>query len=230
MTQQLTLDLPVKTALGREDFFVAPSNTLAQETLAAPQDWPMGKMVLCGASGAGKTHLAHVWAADTGAQIIPADRLFELDIATLTKGPLAVEDADAVAGNAALEQHLFHLHNLMLSNGQYLLLSAQSAPSRWNLALPDLRSRMEGTAVTWIESPDDMLLTVVLLKHFNDLQIHVAPEVVDYIIKRTPRSLGFIRELTDALNQEALREKRPITRVLAGKTLDALDKKHPETA
>ncbi|MEH6836095.1 MULTISPECIES: HdaA/DnaA family protein [Falsihalocynthiibacter] len=226
MPRQLTLNLPVRTALGREDFFVSPSNAHALETLSAPTDWPLGKIVLCGEIGSGKTHLVHVWAEQTQAQILQACDLEASNIEQLAQAPLAFEDADQIAQDGERETLLFHLHNLILANGHFLLLTARTAPSRWNIALPDLKSRMEGTAVVQLQAPDDMLLTVVLLKHFNDRQLHVAPEVVDYIIKRIPRSLGFIGELCVALDQTALSEKRAITRPLVAKVLDVLDKNH----
>lgn len=224
MTRQLILDLPVRQALGREDFFVAPSNSNALDTLDATAQWPLGKMVLCGASGAGKTHLVHVWAAETGGQVVEATTLHNTDIAQLAQGHIAVENADAIAGIAETERALFHLHNLVLAQGNLLLLTAKTAPSRWGLSLPDLKSRMEGSAVTHLEAPDDMLLTVVLLKHFADRQLHVAPEVVDYIIKRIPRSLGFVRDLCLLLDETGLAEQRAITRPFAAKVLDMLDK------
>jgi chromosomal replication initiation ATPase DnaA len=223
MTRQLILDLPVRQALGREDFFVAPSNSNALNTLDSTAQWPLGKMVLCGDSGAGKTHLVHVWTIETGGDVVDAKDLPNADIAQLAQGHVAVEDADAIAGNEEAERALFHLHNLVLAQGNLLLLTAKSAPSRWGLTLPDLKSRMEGSAITRIEAPDDMLLTVVLLKHFADRQLHVAPEVVDYIIKRIPRSLEFTRDLCLLLDETGLAEQRAITRPFAAKVLDLLD-------
>lgn len=230
MTHQLTFDLPVRQALGREDFFVSPSNATALATLSDTQNWPLGKMVLCGDAGAGKTHLAHVWASETGGKIVAAHDITKTAIASLALGPLAVEDADLAAGDADFETELFHLHNLIHANGHPLLLTAQKPPSRWNLSLADLKSRMEGTSVTQLEAPDDMLLIVVMLKHFSDRQMHVAPETVDFIIKRAPRSLGFIRELCTEIDKAALSEKRAVTRPFAAKVLDALDKNRPEGA
>lgn len=230
MTHQLTFDLPVRQALGRNDFYISPSNANAVATLSDTENWPLGKMVLCGEAGAGKTHLAHVWATEVGAQIISAQDLTQERIAELATHPLAVEGADLIGGDLSQETLLFHLHNLIQENDHRLLLTARSAPSRWALKLPDLKSRMEGTAVTQLCAPDDTLLTVVLLKHFNDRQLNVSPEVVDYIIKRAPRSLGVIRELCLEIDKTALTEKRAITRPLAAKVLDALDKKRSKGA
>lgn len=71
MAEQLGLDLPSVAALGREDFLVAPSNALAMAMIDAWPNWQGGKLVLSGPEGAGKTHLAHVWAQRSGAKLIP---------------------------------------------------------------------------------------------------------------------------------------------------------------
>ena len=72
MAQQLGLDLPSRPALGRDDFFVAPSNAIAVAMIEGWQAWAGRKMVLTGPPGSGKTHLAHVWAADSGARVVQA--------------------------------------------------------------------------------------------------------------------------------------------------------------
>ena len=70
MAQQLSFDLPARPALGRDAFFVADSNALAVAAIDGWRDWAGGKLVLVGPAGSGKTHLSHVWAADTGANRI----------------------------------------------------------------------------------------------------------------------------------------------------------------
>ncbi|MEO0401886.1 MAG: chromosomal replication initiator DnaA, partial [Pseudomonadota bacterium] len=77
MAEQLGLNLPARTALGRDDFLVAPSNALALAMIDGWQDWQGAKMVLSGPPGAGKTHLTHVWAAASGAHILSAKDLDE---------------------------------------------------------------------------------------------------------------------------------------------------------
>jgi hypothetical protein len=72
MAEQLVFDLPVRPAMGRDDFFVTGSNAVALAQVDGWRDWPFGKLVLVGPEGAGKTHLAHVWAAGSGARIITA--------------------------------------------------------------------------------------------------------------------------------------------------------------
>ncbi len=226
MPEQLTFDLPMRPALGRGDYFVSPSNALAVAQIDAWESWPEGKLVLAGPQGSGKTHLAHVWAGLTGAQIVPASELTEDALPTLSSGPLAVEDAQEVAGSDK-ERLLFHLHNLMRTARQPLLLTAGRPPSRWGLTLPDLKSRMEGTSVTALEAPDDALISAVLVKQFSDRQIAIAPGVVSYLAARIDRDFAGIARVVDALDRASLARKKPISTRLAAEVLEALDADGP---
>ena len=219
MAEQLILDLPVRTALGRDDFFVSAANADAVERLDAPDSWPNAKLVLVGPKGAGKTHLAHVWAGAEGGRVIAASDLNELDLASVDT-PLAVDDADNTPEDA--EEALFHLHNHMAHAGRPLLLTARAPPARWALRLPDLASRMQASDVAQINTPDDALLAAMLVKLFADRQLSVSPGLIRWIVTHCERSFATIQRLVPALDAAALSEKRVITRNLAAAVLDKL--------
>ena len=90
--------------------------------------------------------------------------------------PLVVEDADRVAYD---EKALFHLLNLAREKRLYVLITAESAPSRWGIALPDLKSRLNAVPAVEIGAPDEALIRTVLLKHFTDRQLDIDPKVLD---------------------------------------------------
>ena len=223
MATQLPLDLPTRTALGRDDFFVSPSNAVALASLDSWQNWPNRKMVLTGPKGAGKTHLTHVWAETTGARIVQASTLPTLDISGLAQGNLAVEDVQSIAGNVQLEEALFHTHNLVLAEGQHLLLTSTDAPSRWNLNLPDLKSRMEGTNIAALDEPDDSLLAAMLTKLFADRQLMPSPEAVTYLLRNMERSAAEAVRIVALMDRRALSEGRKISRKLALEVLQNPD-------
>lgn len=220
MPEQLTFDLPTRPALGREDFLVAPSNADALAMIEAWAAWPNAKLVLSAPPGAGKTHLAHVWARAAGAAIQPARDLPAADIPALAAAPVAVENADAIAGDRQAEDALFHLHNVCGAQGTPLMLTARSAPSRWGLALPDLASRLEATMLVTIAPPDDTLLAGMLFKHFADRQLDVGDSVIRYLVARMERSAAAAGAVAAALDSLSLTEKRPVTRRLAARVLD----------
>jgi chromosomal replication initiation ATPase DnaA len=121
--------------MGRDDFFVTGSNAAALAMVEGWRDWPFGKLVLVGPEGAGKTHLAHVWAAQSGARVIVAEELSEADVAQ-ARGAMAVEDVDRIAGDLAAETCLFHLHNALAQLGAPMLLTARRPPAQWGLGCP----------------------------------------------------------------------------------------------
>jgi chromosomal replication initiation ATPase DnaA len=218
--RQLAFDLPARTALGREDFFVSPANAQAVAMIDGWRDWPARKLVLCGPRGAGKTHLAHVWAAQAGARIVAAGGLAQADIAALAAAPVAVEDAGAVAGRPEAEAALFHLHTLVLAVGHALMVTAAEPPRHWGLGLPDLASRMEAALLARLAPPDDALLAAVLAKLFADRQIAPAPDCVPYLARRIERTFEAARATVAAIDAQALAEGRKVTRALAAEVLD----------
>jgi len=205
MAEQLTFDLPMRVALGRDDYFVSPANRVAVAGIDGWRDWPRGKMVLTGPDGAGKTHLAHVWAAAAGARVLPAADLEGLDIAAIGPG-LVVEDADRGLSDAQ-ETALFHLHNVLAAKGGALLLTARLDPARWPLRLADLHSRVQQAGVLKLGVPDDALLAALLVKLATDRQIRLEPGVISYALLRMERSFAAAQALIAEIDARSLRDK-----------------------
>lgn len=222
MAQQLSFDLPAKPALGRDDFFVAPSNAMAVALLDPGFAWPSGKLVLTGPKGSGKTHLAHVWASQTGARIIPAAKLTAEAVPELAHVPIAVEDVPQIAGDTARQNALFHLHNLVLAQGHSLVMTGQGAPNLWGLTLPDLQSRVQAATHAELQPPDDQLLAVVLAKLFNDRQITPKPDVIPYLVAHMNRSFAAAAQIVRRLDHLSLAEKRSLSRPLAVRALSEI--------
>ncbi len=217
MAEQLTFDLAVRPSLGRGDFFVSTANHLALMRLDAPETWPNGKLVLTGPKGAGKTHLVHVWAEQEDARIVTGCELSALDIGQVETS-VAVDDADGLTPDA--ETALFHLHNHVAAQSKPFLLAARTAPSRWNIALPDLRSRLEAADIVRIDAPDDGLLSAVLMKLFADRQIDVTPPTIAWLTTHMGRSFAEAQQIVATLDARALAERRKVTRSFAQEVLD----------
>lgn len=218
---QLPLDLGHLPALGREDFLVAASNEAAVQWLERWPAWPQPALALYGLPGAGKTHLAHVFAARvraTGAATVFIEpTALQIDaVPTLVGAARAVVVDDAVR---APEQALLHLYNLIAERHGHLLIVAQEPPSRWPIALADLRSRLLAAPAAALSAPDDALLGAVLVKLFADRQVAVAADVIAYLVARIERSFAAARDAASALDAAALAEKRPITVPLARRVL-----------
>ena len=183
---------------------------------------PGGRLILIGPEGAGKTHLAHVWAASTGAERVAGAALARSDIDALSAGPVVVDDADRLAVDPGAEAALFHLLNFM-GPDRPLLMTARTPPRDWQISLADLLSRLQAAPTTVLDAPDDTLLAAVLVKLFADRQVTVASNLIPYLVSRMPRQIAAARQLVAALDARALAEARPITRALAAEVLDSLD-------
>jgi len=220
VSRQLAFDLPLRPARERADFLVAAPNAGAVAQVDGWADWPQGKLMLLGPAGSGKTHLAHVWAAATGATVTPAAELGGADVPALAAGGRVAVDAAAAAAGGAGAEALLHLHNLLAEGGGRLLLTARQPPRDWGMALPDLASRMAACATVRIGPPDDALLSAVLVKLFADRQVAVAPAVIAYLLARMERSFASAQAIVADLDARALAARRPITIDLARRYLD----------
>jgi chromosomal replication initiation ATPase DnaA len=214
--RQLALALPYAESFARDDFLAGASNESALGLIERWPDWPDRALALVGPEGAGKSHLAAIWADIAGARRVSARALGDTDLpAALATGALVIEDAAPPLD----ERALFHLLNLVRQQEAYLLMTARIAPATWSVALPDLVSRLRAVPVVELNTPDDGLLRAVLVKQFADRQLAIDEGVIGYLAARIERSFAGARAAVEELDREALRRKRPVTRALAAELL-----------
>jgi len=212
---QLVLDLPHRAALGRDDFLVAPSNADAVEWLDRWPDWPAPALALHGPPGCGKTHLAQVWQARSGAATVTAASLALGDVPALAQqGAVVIDDAEA-----APEQPLLHLYNLLAERRGTVLLAAARPPASWTLRLADLRSRLLSCPAVAMEAPDEALIGAVLVKLFAYRQLAVKEDLIVFLLEHIERSFAAAGEIVAALDRAALAQRRRITVRLARELL-----------
>jgi chromosomal replication initiation ATPase DnaA len=226
---QLVIDLPHRIAASREDFLVAACNRAAVGWIDRWPEWSELALAVHGPAGCGKTHLARVWQARSGAVQVPVNdlRAETLDAdAALARQVLIDFDADRCLPRAA-ERGLLHLYNRLREEGGHLLLCHRGPPARWTIELPDLASRLSAMPAVAIADPDDSLLAAVLLKQFADRQIAVEADLIAYLVRHMERSFVAARTLVAALDKAALSRRRPVTIPLARETLAALAPEPP---
>ncbi|MGQ3671146.1 HdaA/DnaA family protein [Xanthobacter sp. TB0136] len=215
--RQLPLALSTAPALRREDFLGAPGNAAALALIDAFPHWSSRVVCLVGPEGAGKSHLAHIFAEQAGGSVLAAGELTRAGVPrALENGALALEDLEPGGFDEAA---LFHLLNLAREQHAFVLMTARTPPSTFRLATADLASRLRAVPVFMIEPADDTLLGAVLVKLFADRQLTVDEATVNYILLRMQRSVAGARRIVEALDEAALAQKRPLTRTLAAQVL-----------
>lgn len=213
--RQLALALDHPESFAREDFLSGPTNAAALALIEAWPAWPHRSVILVGPEGSGKSHLAAIWAQLAGARQVAARVLEESAVpATLATGAVVVED---VAVGAFDERALFHLLNLAAEESAFVLLTGRTAPA--GVAIRDLASRLRALPVVTMATPDDALLRAVLVKLFADRQLAVDESLISYLAVRIDRSFAAARRMVHGLDDEAMRQKRPLTRSFAAEFL-----------
>lgn len=209
--RQLVLALDHAESYARDDFLSGPGNAAALTLIENWPDWPANAVALIGPEGSGKSHLASVWAEVSGARMTSGRALRQNDLLSeLATGALVVEEAAA-----ADERALFHLINLAREEESFLLFTARAAPTLWPVAIADLASRLRALPVVSLQAPDDAMLRGVLMKLAADRQLELDESVVRYLLSHIERSFAAARAAVVALDNEALRQGRPVTRALA---------------
>lgn len=213
--KQLPLDLTYRPAFGREDFLVSPENQTALSMVDRWPDWSSPALILHGPPSCGKTHLAAVWQSKSKAISIPMDRLDSFDPETVMAqkeaAAFVLDGLDLWIGDRQAETVVFHLYNALNAAQKHMLITLRRPPTQLDFIVPDLASRLRASASAGIDTPGDALLTAILVKLFNDRQIQVSPDMLDYLLPRMDRSFAAARAIVNAVDKLSLSEKRAVT-------------------
>jgi chromosomal replication initiation ATPase DnaA len=215
--RQLAFVLPHAESLTRDNFLEGPANEAGLALIDRWPDWPNRIMLLVGPEGSGKSHLATIWAEQSGARATSAHALTANTVpGALATGALVVEDLKPGGFD---ERAMFHLINLAREDAAFVLMTARLAPSAFEVELRDLRSRLRALPTVSLSSPDDLLFRALIVKFCADRQLSVDEAVVSYLTTRIERSYAAVRQAVELLDGEALRLGRPVTRALAAELL-----------
>lgn len=188
----LPLDWPV--ADRDEDFLISDSNRAAFDHLKRWSVWPVMATLVTGPRKSGRSLLGRLFVRKTGG------RLFD-----------NAEDHE--------EEAVFHAWNEAQLSRRPLLIVADAPPPLWQVALPDLRSRLAATPHVAIGEPDDGLIGDLIVKLLGDRGIAVPPEVPAFIVPRIERSYVAVQQVVAELDRAALSHHRRMTVAMAKRAL-----------
>jgi chromosomal replication initiation ATPase DnaA len=179
---QIALPLAPLHPEGSGRIVVGDANEEAVAALGVAGDWPFRTCVLMGPERSGKSLLARWFAEQGGGDI--------------------VDDADKVD-----ETELFHRWNRTQESGVPLLLTATLRDGGWQIALPDLRSRLG--AALWIEIgvPDDAMMADLIAVHCEARELPIGEDGARYLASRCERSHVTAERLVAAIDRLSLERK-----------------------
>ncbi len=124
---------------------------------------------------------------------------------------LAIDDADAVAGDLVWERPLFTILNAFLGQTGGLLLAAAAPAARCGFGLADLASRGAG-AVTYRLAPlGDAHRAAALKLHAAARGLELEDAAAEFLLKRVARDMRVLTEWLARLDRASLSARRRLT-------------------
>lgn len=219
--RQLLLEFRLDDSATLDNFVAGSGNRQLMHHLDTDVLWGDEQFTYIWAGkGAGKTHLLQALCQELTSHhhspiYLPlADsRQFEPEMLSGLEqlDLVCLDDVDAVAGDAAWEQALFHLYNRVRSADTRLVIAADRPPAELPVRLADLQSRLQACVIFQIQEPADEDKAGLLIDRARKLGIVLAPAVVQYVLQRHERSIPALIRLLDELDRQSLEQKRRVT-------------------
>lgn len=209
--KQIPFDFKPHTYMGREDFMVSSCNLEAFQMIDCWPNWISSGLIIYGPKGCGKSHLAHLFADKVkmlSDKPIKVSLIEASSINMRNVKRICEENQSIIIENLVHKvntEALFHLFNTYNNaDGRYMLWTSENAPSRMHFSLKDLQSRLNMLPSIAITEPDDIMMQTLIVKLFNDRQILISPEILNFIVNNSRRSFAYIQELVDEIDSISL--------------------------
>ena len=219
-SRQLPLALQLENGATFENFVASGNEEVLSIARAMVAGIGLPFLYLCGGEGTGKTHLlaasCHCLAHAKGTVAhLPLRQISVLNPALIAGleqlDLLCIDDIDAIAGDRAWEEELFHLYNRLERVGGRLIVASRIPPSKIEFKISDLGSRLTSGVVFRLRSLDDESRAVVLRSRAEQRGFEIPDEVVAFLLKRCPRDLHTLASLVERIDYLTLTAKRRVT-------------------
>lgn len=121
-------------------------------------------------------------------------------------GGIFIKDADTLHDNK-----LFFAWNKAHEEGRSLMMSAINHPSLWDIALPDLRSRIASMELMQIGPPDEELIVELIIQRLRVSDVAISPRAISYCQKRLERDYQCLEQFINHCIAIAKEYNRAIT-------------------
>ena len=180
--EQIALPLDWPQSQGESRLIVTDSNRGAFEHFRKWSLWPVKATLLTGPRRSGRSLLARTFVERVGGRV--------------------VDQADR-----SDEEELFHAWNAAQDSGRPLVMIVDRAPPEWEIALPDLRTRIAVTPIATVGEPDDSLFQALIELHFADRGLHVPREALRFMVERLHRDYLTVERAVEAVDRFAIEER-----------------------
>lgn len=208
--QQLPLAVQLRDSASFESFY-AGANSEAVTALRAART----NIFLFGAPASGKTHLLQATARAAGAAYLPLAQLAGLgpDVLEGYSGvpALCLDDADAVLTRRDWALALLRLLDGLGARGARYVISAQSAPERLGIVLPDVRTRLNACALFGLRPLNDEDRSILLRERAQARGLELSEDVARWLLTRLARDTGTLLQALEQLDRASLSAKRRLT-------------------
>ena len=211
-SKQLYFEMPNKSALGIEDYMITDSNNFAFDLIIKMVKGEINFGLISGPPYSGKTHLSKILVKNTiNYKSLYIDRDYQNILDKFESSDILIlENIDKVKYDKS-EQDLFHIINLVKESNKKLLMTSRKSISEIDLSLEDLKSRLNSILEAKINEPDDQLMELILIKIFNDKQLKINPNVIDFLMSRLVRSYESINLFIEKIDKFSLERGKNIT-------------------
>lgn len=230
MSEQLVLDMKLRDDATLDNFVVGANQTLLTTLQRTLSDDGERYVYVWGEEGAGRSHLLQACCHALMLQRRPTTYLPLAQLRSLSTELLdnlesmelvAIDDIDAVVGDAAWEEALFHFYNRLLETKARLLVAAAQPPANLAWQLPDLKSRLSQGAVFQLQVLDDDDLATVLTQQAAARGLSLPREVAQYLLHHYPRNMHTLAVIVEQLDRASLEAKRRLTVPFVKSVLEA---------
>jgi hypothetical protein len=183
---QIALPLAKGSRDGPRRIVIGPANAHVAEALAAPENWPYRTAVLVGPPRSGKSLFAR-WFKASGHG---------------ASGGEAIDNAEQMD-----EAELFHRWNRAQESGTPLLIVSNR--EGWEIALPDLKSRLGAALHLEIGPPDDETACNLIQSLAEEHGVALGEGAETYLVPRITRTWAAIERLVAEIDRLSLERKTP---------------------
>ena len=211
-SKQLYFEMPNKKALGIEDYIITDSNNFAFNLIVKMVKEEINFGLISGPPYSGKTHLSKILIKNArNYKTLYFDRDYQNLLNRFEDSDFFIlENIDNVKHDK-FEEKLFHIINLAKENNKKLLMTSRKPISEIDLNLEDLKSRLNSILEAKIKEPDDQLMELILIKIFNDKQLKINPNIIDFLVSRLERSYESINFFIEKIDKFSLEKGKKIT-------------------